>query len=245
VPLPCDCEHNRAGPRKVAAEAAPARHWPSMSRTAVLAGYYGFGNTGDEAILASILAGLRQAVPSAKAIVLSGDPEKTRAEHGVEAVGWRNLPRSPTRSPAATGDSRQRRPLPDCWGLDTSTLLTPRHGGSPSGRARGACRAAQSRSRSLPSGSGRSRERRPALYAPSAASEPSRSATRDHATCSSRQSRRLEVTIAADALSRCSSRAVSREILIAEAWARSPSPASRCVVDGRRPGRVGTALVEA
>jgi polysaccharide pyruvyl transferase CsaB len=100
-----------------------------MSRTAVLAGYYGFGNTGDEAILASILAGLRQAIPSAKAIVLSGDPEKTRAEHGVDAIGWRDL--------AALSDAISACDLvilgggglfQDYWGLDTSTLLTPRHG---------------------------------------------------------------------------------------------------------------------
>ena len=48
-----------------------------------LSGYYGFGNHGDEALLAGLVAGLR--VRDHEPLVLSADPEATRALHGVEA----------------------------------------------------------------------------------------------------------------------------------------------------------------
>jgi polysaccharide pyruvyl transferase CsaB len=50
--------------------------------TAVLCGYYGQGNGGDEALLASLL----QMLPAnVKPIVLSGNPKQTRDRYGVEA----------------------------------------------------------------------------------------------------------------------------------------------------------------
>ena len=102
---------------------------PRMRRTVVLAGYYGFGNTGDEAILASILAGLRRRVPGTAFIVVSGDPEATRTQHGVEAVGWRDV--SAISASVAKSDVvlvGGGGLFQDYWGLDTKTLLTPRHG---------------------------------------------------------------------------------------------------------------------
>lgn len=51
----------------------------------VISGYYGFGNAGDEALLAGMLEALRRA-GSVEPLVLSGDPEATRAMHGVEAA---------------------------------------------------------------------------------------------------------------------------------------------------------------
>ena len=100
-----------------------------MRRTVVLAGYYGFGNAGDEAILASILAGLRRRAPGTAFIVVSGDPESTRRDHSVEAIGWRDL------SALSEAVGRSDAVLvgggglfQDYWGLDTKTLLTPRHG---------------------------------------------------------------------------------------------------------------------
>jgi polysaccharide pyruvyl transferase CsaB len=48
----------------------------------LVSGYYGFGNAGDEAILSAIVRGLA----GHRLCVLSGDPEATRREHGVDAV---------------------------------------------------------------------------------------------------------------------------------------------------------------
>ncbi|MEM8805445.1 MAG: polysaccharide pyruvyl transferase CsaB [Cyanobacteria bacterium P01_G01_bin.38] len=50
---------------------------------AVLCGYYGMGNGGDEALLATLLQMLPTAVTP---IVLSGNPAETAARYGVEAV---------------------------------------------------------------------------------------------------------------------------------------------------------------
>lgn len=52
----------------------------------VVSGYYGCGNTGDEAILAGMLVTFREADPDLEVTVVSGDPEQTRRTHGVDAV---------------------------------------------------------------------------------------------------------------------------------------------------------------
>ncbi|BBI36193.1 polysaccharide pyruvyl transferase CsaB [Cohnella abietis] len=56
----------------------------------VLSGYYGFRNSGDEAVLKSILTALEEAATAVGVtvipIVLSGDPEWTKRQYGVEAV---------------------------------------------------------------------------------------------------------------------------------------------------------------
>jgi len=56
----------------------------------VLSGYYGFRNSGDEAVLKSILTALEAAAAKSgvriEPIVLSGDPEWTSRQYGVEAV---------------------------------------------------------------------------------------------------------------------------------------------------------------
>jgi polysaccharide pyruvyl transferase WcaK-like protein len=61
-----------------------------MDRTALIAGYYGFGNTGDEAILAALVAGLAARRTTTRLVVVSGDPAQTRQRHGVDAVFWRD-----------------------------------------------------------------------------------------------------------------------------------------------------------
>ncbi len=69
----------------------------------LISGYYGFGNAGDEAILAGTLDGLRRRVPDCELAVLSNDPAATRGGHGVQAedrwdkaavwraIGWADL----------------------------------------------------------------------------------------------------------------------------------------------------------
>jgi polysaccharide pyruvyl transferase CsaB len=50
-----------------------------------ISGYYGFGNAGDEAVLAATLGELRTRLPEAEPVVLSGGPDATRELHQVEA----------------------------------------------------------------------------------------------------------------------------------------------------------------
>jgi polysaccharide pyruvyl transferase CsaB len=57
----------------------------------VVSGYYGFGNIGDEALLAGLLTGMREAAPEVSPVVLSADPTATTAVHGVEAVNRSSL----------------------------------------------------------------------------------------------------------------------------------------------------------
>ncbi|MFD3259337.1 polysaccharide pyruvyl transferase CsaB [Paenibacillus lentus] len=62
----------------------------TSSQTIVISGYYGFRNIGDEAVLQSILAALREESEAAgvaiEPVVLSIDPEWTARTYGVKAV---------------------------------------------------------------------------------------------------------------------------------------------------------------
>ena len=53
----------------------------------VISGYYGFGNAGDEAMLAAILEAILEVVPDADITVISGNPKVTAERHGIKAVG--------------------------------------------------------------------------------------------------------------------------------------------------------------
>lgn len=53
----------------------------------VVSGYYGFGNVGDEAVLAAIIKGLRQKDPLAEITVLSATPQLTAELNGVKSIG--------------------------------------------------------------------------------------------------------------------------------------------------------------
>ena len=55
---------------------------------AVLCGYYGMGNGGDEALLATLLQQLPKSVTP---VVLSGNPQETALRYGVEAVPRKSL----------------------------------------------------------------------------------------------------------------------------------------------------------
>ncbi|MGE5413370.1 MAG: polysaccharide pyruvyl transferase family protein, partial [Syntrophomonadaceae bacterium] len=101
-----------------------------MQRAVLVTGYYGFGNTGDEAILAALATGLRARLPGARLLVTSGDPGATRQQHGVEAVPWRD--------PLSLSEAVRSSDLvvigggglfQDYAGVEAGTLLTPRHGG--------------------------------------------------------------------------------------------------------------------
>ena len=65
---------------------APGGSGSCPADEAVVSGYYGYANAGDEAVLAGMLATFREVDPSLELVVLSGDPEHTRRTHGVAAV---------------------------------------------------------------------------------------------------------------------------------------------------------------
>lgn len=58
----------------------------------VISGFYGLGNTGDEAILEAIIENLRDEIKNPDITVFSLSPEKTSSTHGVRSVyrGWRH-----------------------------------------------------------------------------------------------------------------------------------------------------------
>lgn len=58
----------------------------------LISGYYGFGNLGDEAILQALVSDLISlGVKRSEIVVLSIDPKRTEAEHGVRALPRYNL----------------------------------------------------------------------------------------------------------------------------------------------------------
>src|SRR5664279_48603 len=96
----------------------------------LLVGYYGFGNVGDEAILATIVAQFRDRLPDLPITVASGNPEETISTHGVGAVAWNDI--------AAIHRAVQATDLVvigggglfhDYWGVDPDSFLTGSHWG--------------------------------------------------------------------------------------------------------------------
>jgi polysaccharide pyruvyl transferase CsaB len=63
----------------------------------LISGYYGFGNAGDEAVLAALLTSLKRQLTEIECEVLSGDPAATTRLHGVPAF-HRARPREVVRS---------------------------------------------------------------------------------------------------------------------------------------------------
>ncbi|TAM56185.1 polysaccharide pyruvyl transferase CsaB [bacterium] len=65
----------------------PLRHGRAGGQVRVLlSGYYGFGNLGDEALLAEIARGLRRRFPGVEIVALSADPPATARAYGIEAA---------------------------------------------------------------------------------------------------------------------------------------------------------------
>ena len=58
---------------------------------ALIYGYFGYANLGDEVILASVLRDLRGRYPNLEAVVTSGDPDRTSELHRVQALPWSDL----------------------------------------------------------------------------------------------------------------------------------------------------------
>ncbi|HZK12010.1 MAG TPA: polysaccharide pyruvyl transferase CsaB [Atribacterota bacterium] len=52
----------------------------------MISGYYGFNNTGDEAILKSMVGAFREKIPQIRIVVLSHSPLKTSQAHQVKAI---------------------------------------------------------------------------------------------------------------------------------------------------------------
>lgn len=99
-------------------------------KTVVIAGHYGFGNPGDEAILAAIVADLRALRPGLRLTVISGDPAETEAAHNVGAVSWTDI-EAITRTVASSdllilGGGGL---FHDYWDFDPAALLTRDHTG--------------------------------------------------------------------------------------------------------------------
>lgn len=101
-----------------------------MSKRVLIAGYYGHGNTGDEAILTSLLDDLRSLDANLDFTVLSHSPGTTEALHSVDAVHDADL--------AGVVDAAQRSDLvllgggglfQDYWETRREDLLTENQAG--------------------------------------------------------------------------------------------------------------------
>jgi len=57
----------------------------------LISGYYGFGNTGDEAILRAIVNSMRSEKPDLDIVVLSDNPKETEKIHNVRAINRMDL----------------------------------------------------------------------------------------------------------------------------------------------------------
>lgn len=64
---------------------------PRPRTRVVVGGYFGCGNTGDDAILLGMLEALHDSAPDAEIVALSGSPKKDRRRFGVRCV-WRKNP---------------------------------------------------------------------------------------------------------------------------------------------------------
>jgi polysaccharide pyruvyl transferase CsaB len=53
---------------------------------ATILGYYGYGNSGDDALLSAIISDMKKIMPTFTPVVLSNDAEKTKNAYGVDSV---------------------------------------------------------------------------------------------------------------------------------------------------------------
>lgn len=102
----------------------------NTTRHILIAGYYGYGNAGDEAILAAMLADLRSLSGDLTFTVAGGDPARLAAEHGVRGIASADIP--------ALVDAVRASDLvilgggglfQDYWEVSSETFLTADQGG--------------------------------------------------------------------------------------------------------------------
>lgn len=100
------------------------------TRHILIAGYYGHGNAGDEAILAAMLADLRSLDGDLAFTVAGGDPARLAADHGVRGIASPDIP--------ALVDAVRASDLvilgggglfQDYWEVSSETFLTAAQGG--------------------------------------------------------------------------------------------------------------------
>ena len=103
----------------------------SPCKRVLIAGYFGFGNTGDEAILAGMLRDLALIRSDLNFIIVSGNPEQTAARYKVESLLWTDLPRileaAENCDLIILGGGGI---FLDYWGAQSGTLLTKDHSGN-------------------------------------------------------------------------------------------------------------------
>lgn len=105
-------------------------HLRQNARQLLVAGHYGFGNVGDEAILAAILEHLDASIPGVCPVVVSGDPAATAQLHGVRSIHWTDVA-----SIVAEAEECDAILLGggglfhDYWSFDPSSILTQDYSG--------------------------------------------------------------------------------------------------------------------
>lgn len=103
-----------------------------MTQRVLVAGYYGSGNTGDEAILTVLLQDLRALRPGLEFIVVSANPDETAAQYGVRSIREADIP-------ALIDAAREADAIllggggifHDYWGCASDSILTREHAGIP------------------------------------------------------------------------------------------------------------------
>lgn len=99
-----------------------------MTGKVFITGYYGFGNTGDEAILAAMVAHLRELRPDLQITATSATPEATAASLGIGTVLWSSayamLEAVRVADLVIIGGGGI---FHDYWGINPATFLTDDH----------------------------------------------------------------------------------------------------------------------